>query len=217
MSNPLKLKKIWHDPVWSKVIADQINRGIACGSGLIVAVFGVIYAFFPAARKFLGASALVPHWALVVLSVALLLLAIMLAVARRAKTQSRSVDSGLKITQIDVWIAEDKRPNISFPLKVYCEMQNDSNRAVDVRLCPYIPDAVKVTRFTRGALQLKFPTGWLPQPDGLERVAVHPGQTFKAWVAPDETRFTKVTLEGLRGRIGTLVLDVDGQTIDMPL
>jgi hypothetical protein len=194
----VNLKEIWHDPVWSKVIATVILGGISAIAAVI----------FPTIREFLGASSLVPHWAL--LSAALLFLAIILAVAQRSKPR-------VKITQTDVSILEDPTPGRSFPLKVYCEMRNDSHRAVNVRLCPYIPDAVKVTRFTPGALQLKFPTGWLPQPDGLERVAVLPEQTFKAWVAPDETLFNKASLDGLRGQIGTLVLNVDGQEIKIAL
>jgi hypothetical protein len=81
-----------------------------------------------------------------------LLVAIILAVARRPKTQ---------ITFVDTEVKEDKRPEIGFALKVYCEMRNDSNRMVDVRLFTYISNAVTVKRFTPGALQLKISTGLL--------------------------------------------------------
>jgi hypothetical protein len=200
MSNLLeKLKNAWHD-VWTRAVATVLAAGI----------LGGISTISPNVRGFLAAASLVPNWALVLLGAALLLCAMVMAVARRPKTQ---------ITFVGTEVKEDKRPDISFPLKVYCEMRNDSNRVVDVRLFTYISNAVKVKRFTPGALQLKFGQGqtavWAPQPDAVERVAAYPRETFRAWVAPDE--FNKVTLEGLRGRIGTLVLDVDGQKIDMPL
>jgi hypothetical protein len=211
-------KDKWNDSVWSKVIADQINRVIACGIGLIVAGFCTIYAFFPAFGEFLRTSVPVPYWA-VLLGAALLLLlllGIMLVVARRSKPP-------VKITLINVYhrVAPTKLDFAT--LKVYCEMQNNSKRAVDVQISTYISKELKVSHITRGALQLKFQPGvpFSPNPS-VERVAVFPGQTFSAWIAPDERLFNKESFERLRsqrgtGQMGTLVLNVDGQEYPMPL
>jgi hypothetical protein len=232
MSNLLTVtEKIWNDPVWSKVIAT-----------VIFAVVAGISTRFPTVREFLVASSVVPHWillcaALLLLLVAssvvppwillcatlLLLLGIILVVARRSKPQTTAVDSAVKITLINVDArdargAETKKP---FPLKVYCEMVNDSNRPVDVQIWNYISKELKVSYITRGALQLKFLTGvpFVPNPS-VERVAVFSGQTFSAWIAPDEKLFNKESFERSprgTGQMGTLVLKVDGREYRVPL
>jgi hypothetical protein len=163
--------EIWDDPVWSKVIA----------TGILAVVAG-ISTRFPTVREFLVASSVVPHWILlcaarllllgasslvppwILLTAAAVLVAcvIVMAVARRSKPQTTSVDSAVKIKLIDVSMAE-ANTHIPFRLKVYCEIRNDSNRMVDVRISTYISKEVKVTRITTGALQLKFQPGggWL--------------------------------------------------------
>jgi hypothetical protein len=185
--------------VWSKVIATGILAVITSFSTLV-----------PAVREFLGASSPVPHWALAYRG------------AVSCHCDSKQSKPRVKITLIDVGdrIAET---NIPFRLKVYCEMRNDSNRTVDVRFDNYISTELKVTRIVPAALQLKFQPGggWSPEPS-VERVAVLPGQTFRAWIAPDETVFNKAPFEWLRsqmgtGQMGTLVLNVDGQEIKIGL
>jgi hypothetical protein len=94
---------------------------------------------------------------------------------------------------------------------------------INVRIFSYISKYLKVKRFTPGALQLKFQAGggWSPNPSA-DNVAVLPGQTFRAWIAPDESLFHKASFDRLRskmgsGEMGTLVLNVDGQEFPMPL
>jgi hypothetical protein len=136
--------------------------------------------------------------------------------------ESRRVDSAVKITLIDVYdrMAPTKIP---FQLKVYCAMRNDSNRVIDVRISPYMSNELKVISNTPGALQLQFQPGgdWSPDPS-TDNVAVLPGQTFRAWIAPDEALFNKASFERLRGQMGkgqmgTLILNVDGQEFPRPL
>ena len=52
--------------------------------------------------------------------------------------------------------------------------------------------------FPRRVLQAEYYNEWHPSPHGAENIAVLPGQSFAAWIGPDES-FTKDQLEKLRG------------------
>ena len=204
MSNLLKLKNAWHD-VWTRAAAALLATGLLAGGSAILS---------SAVREYLGASSLVPHW-VALLGAILLLLAIIVAVARRSKPRVK-----IKLIDVNDHMAET---DITFRLKVHCEMQNDSDRMIDVQIDDYIAKELKVMRKTPGALQLKFEPGggWSPNPSA-DHVAVLPGQTFRAWIAPDEALFNKASFERLRskmgtGEMGTLILKVDGREFPRPL
>ena len=65
-------------------------------------------------------------------------------------------------------------------------------------------------------LQIKF-NRYFPEPDSAERIAVLPRQLFRAWIGIDETKFTDTQIMNLRGKIGTFVLSVNGEHVNLDL
>jgi hypothetical protein len=174
MSTPLKQKNAWYD-IWTRAVSTVLATAIL---GCFGALFSALFSLFTAAgRRYLEAPLLVPHW-VALLSAALFFLAIVIAIviARRLKPR-------VKIKLIDV---NDHRAetDITFRLKVHCEMQNVSNRTIDVQIDDYISKELKVMRKTPGALQLQFEPGggWSPNPSA-KHVAVLSGQTFSTAVS----------------------------------
>lgn len=197
------LKKIWYDPVWSKVIATIIFAALAALAGLSWNPIGT----------FLLSASLVPHWLLGLLCLVAACIAVILLTAAKPKTP----DTPVHITPVgETIIGEDKNPGRGFPLKVYRVMRNDSNHCADVQIADYRAATVTLKEFVTGVLQVKL-REWYPDKEGVERVPVLPGQQFKAWVGADDRKFTKDQLERLRGQIGTLVLKVNGQRVDISL
>jgi hypothetical protein len=182
----MTIHDIWNDPVWSKVIG-----------GLIVALVLAILAAmrgdrFKRAMRILFGHEEIP----------------------KAEPSSKP-----KITLINVECPPiDLNPSqpITYPLKVYVEMRNDSAYAIDVRVLDYKRNAVQAKHVVLGALQVKF-NRWFPGPDSAERIAAHPGQLFRAWIPVDETgSFSNSVVKSLRGKIGTLVLSVNEQEVSVP-
>ena len=96
----------------------------------------------------------------------------------------------------------DPTPGRGYPLKVYCEMRNNNLvNCADVRVVGYRPDTVHLKKFETDVLQLKIRKWWYPDDQGVDRVAVLPGQQFRAWVGVDENKFTKDQLDGLRKKL----------------
>lgn len=189
------LKKFWNDPVWSKVIGGVILAAILAIGGLLAPV-----------RTFLLTGSPVPHW----MAVLLFLILGFEMVILLALVSTRTV----RITPVgEVDIVE--HPGAHFPLKVYRTMRNDSTDCVEVLLKDYVAKAVSLKKFVTGVLQVKL-REFCPVEEGVERIPVLPGQQFKAWVGADE-KFTKVQLEQLRGKIGTLVFAVNGRRVEMHL
>lgn len=104
-----------------------------------------------------------------------------------------------------------------YPLKVRIHLRNDSTVTVDLQVHEYRPELVTVKRFPTEVLQLRLRDSWYPKEHGAGRIALYPGQQFEAWIAPDEAKFTKAQVETYRGRIGTLVLLVNGQHVEIKL
>ena len=99
---------------------------------------------------------------------------------------------------------------LRYPLKCYVEMRNDSVSMIDVQVSNYHENAVPIKKLVLHVLQVRF-NRWFPEPDGAERIAVLPKQLFQAWIGIDEATFTNSQIMKLRGKIGTLVLSVNGQ------
>jgi len=192
------LKKIWRDPVWSKVIAAGIITAITATAGII----------WPPVRGFLLTASLVPYWLFGLLGLVVVCAIVIVLDANRPKVHVTPVG--------DVEVGEDKTPGRSFPLKVSCVIRNDSSQSIDVQVFDYTPGTVTLKKFVTDVLQVKL-REWYPDKHGVERLAVLPGQQFKAWVGADESRFTKDQLDRLRGQIGSLVLLVNGRRIDISL
>ena len=66
-------------------------------------------------------------------------------------------------------------------------------------------------------LQVQLGTQWLPSDHGVQEVAVLPGQLFKGWIAPDDALYTAAQVRGHLGRLGTLVLKVNGELLEFEL
>lgn len=204
--NPV-LKRLWNDPVWSKVIAGLILAALTAIAGLSWQPLGI---------WLLGATP-TPNWILFMMCLVLVCeTTILLAIARRRAPNPPAVP--IHVVPIgDTDVVEDKTPGRGYPLKAYRTMRNDSIQPVDVRVADYRVGTVDLKKFVTDVLQVKL-REWFPDKgDGLERVAVLPGQQFKAWVGADEKKYTKDQLDRLRGRIGTLVLMVNGERVDIPL
>lgn len=130
----------------------------------------------------------------------------------------RSSASRPKITVLATSLSHsDVKPPLGFPLKMYVEMRNDHPRCINVRLSGYISSLVTLKTLPLDVLQIKYSGTWMPENKTEERVAVLPRQQFRAWVGFDESTFTKEQLEQHRGKIGTLLLRVNGQTVDIRL
>jgi TIR domain len=130
------------------------------------------------------------------------------------------LDTGIKAVQPDIKVVDvaippqDKGLNLTYPLKCYVQLRNDSASCIDVHLAGYIPNTVTLKQFVSGVLQVKLGE-WYPRPDGVDHVAVLPGQLFRAWVGLDESKFTEDEVRGRSGQIGTLVLTVNGAALNI--
>ena len=124
------------------------------------------------------------------------------------------VVSGVRIRLISEDV--EYQPTATFPLKVRCTMRNDSGALADVQLSEYKASAVTLKKFVTDVLQIKL-RKWYPPDEGVERVAVLVGQVFKLWVGVDEGKFNEHSVNQLKGQMGTLVLTVNGEEVDVPL
>jgi hypothetical protein len=208
----LRISRIWHDPVWSKVIAGVILALLAAAWAT-----GAHFGLWP---QLLGTYPIRVWLLLLLVAVTLLSLVFLLSgrntVLSAAKERNRP-DLEPNITKIDVLtVPPDKGLTLSFPLKCYVQLRNDSALCADVGLLEYRPGTVTLKSFAVDALQLKL-RNWVPVDHGLERIAVLPGQLFRAWIGADDSKFNAVQVNELRGRIGTLVFSVNGKRVDITL
>jgi hypothetical protein len=174
------LQHIWHDPVWSAVIA---------------AIIAAIVLWL--ANRYLK-----------------LLRRLKLFLVRALCGKQTAPVNIVKVGETDV--VEDKTPGRSYPIKAYCILRNDSVACADVRVADYTAGAVTLKKFLTEVLQAKS-REWYPDKSGVDRIAVLPGQQFRAWVGADENIFTKDQVERLKGRIGTLILIVNGERMEITL
>jgi len=97
-------------------------------------------------------------------------------------------------------------------------LRNDSAEAIDVRFQDFRPQFITTKKVVTETFQVWLAGAFLPpQPHGIGRVAVIPEQQFATWLAIDEGRFNKAQVEEHRGKIGILVLLVNGQHYDIQL
>jgi hypothetical protein len=103
------------------------------------------------------------------------------------------------------------------PLKVRFHLRNDSVGPIDVQYQDYRPELITIKKGVTEIFQVRLAGSWLPEPDGLARIAVYPGQQLRGWIAADEGKFTKDQVDQHRGKIGTLILRVNEQDIEIKL
>jgi hypothetical protein len=115
-------------------------------------------------------------------------------------------------------IVEPSDPALTYPLKIRVTMRNDSTQCVDVRLSAYLENRVSAKQpFVTKALQLELSNEWLPKINGEVRIAVLPGQCFRAWVGLDDKLFTREQIEKHEGQIGILILLVNDKMLEISL
>jgi hypothetical protein len=185
-------------------------------SGVYCAVFATLAYFFPrqqtsapsGVQPTLGAPMNLSGW----LIVGLVVLGLSVAIPALSKV-FRRLGPKIKVINVDI---PPINPALNYPLKCYAQMRNEAEQAIDVSVIDYILGRVTLKKFVTDVLQLKF-RKWLPADEGVDRVAVYPGQQFQGWIGPDAIQYSEARLKELKGNIGTLVLRVDGEEKKIPL
>lgn len=136
------------------------------------------------------------------------LIAELLGIQRRGEPNIKVVDITIP--------PQNPALRLTFPLKCYVTLQNESTECIEVRVSEYRPRKVTLKQFVLGVLQVNL-RGWHPTTDGVDRIAVLPQQSFRAWIGLDEKKFSDVQANELRGEIGTLVFLVDGKPVPIDL
>jgi hypothetical protein len=124
------------------------------------------------------------------------------------------------VTRVSVSIPDiDSDRKLTYPLKCYVTLRNDAMECADVRLSAYRPRSVTVKDFPLDVLQLRFGRQWCPTPDGVDHLAVLPGQLFRGWIGLDESKINEEQARGflLRGDVGTLVFLINGNSVNIEL
>jgi hypothetical protein len=194
---------LWHDPVWSKVIA-----------AIIVALGAALYAWIG------------QHWFPTIITFnwwffAIALLGVLGGLVGGffifpKLTQS---EPNIKATSVRITTAPPDT-QLTFPLKCYATLRNDSkDKCADVQLSGYKPYALSISELPLNVLQVRIGGQWHPAPDGASRIAVLPEQTFRAWIGLDHKQYNKEFARELllKGRIGTLIFKVDGKPVNIDL
>lgn len=136
-------------------------------------------------------------------------------VKRLASEVQRLTPAAPKIVKLSDRIEHEE--TATYPLKLRMHLRNESTFTVDLQLQEYRPELITLMGFPTEVFQIRLRDSWYPKAHGTGRIALYPGQQFEAWIAPDIGKFTKAQVEGHRGRIGTLVLLVNGQNVEIKL
>lgn len=197
-----KFDRVWHDPVWSKVIAGMILAALAATAGTFEN------------RRYTFLEVAVPLWLVIVTATgtfvfSTLLLSKILRAAYGFAPQPKFIG-------VDV---PDPNPDqkLTFPVKCYFTFRNDSHGCIDVAVSDFQPEAVVTKNIAVAVLQVQMNQNWLPWDHGMDRVAVLPGKLFRGWVPADDSRFTAAQVRNLRGKLGTLTLTVNGKQLNFKL
>jgi hypothetical protein len=128
----------------------------------------------------------------------------------------KNIEPDIRVIDVEITFSpkDPQGRTLTYPLKCYVKLENSSMGCIDVKLSEYIPKKVANKQALSDVLQVRF-GGWCPSPDGVGRLAVLPGQLFRAWVGLDETKFTREQVENQRGEIGTLVFSINGDVLNV--
>jgi hypothetical protein len=123
------------------------------------------------------------------------------------------------IVKVGDWVLDGTAdPKLGYPLKIRMQFRNDSPATVDVRMSHYTANRGPLREpFPLAVLQLKLGGDWLPTQKLEERIAVLPGQHFRAWVGIDHQKMTKQQLEEYKGQVGTIALVANEEIINFAL
>lgn len=200
----LNFKKVWTDPVWSKVIAGIIL-------GILGVVAGIISKNWDAARKYLSYP--IGAWLVVVFCAIAFVVGILVlrrVISGKDEGGPYRFTSQLKCMSVSV---SDPNPelNLIFPLKVFWTFRNDSIGCIDVSFDDYKPLNVTCQSLPMAVLQIQMNQKWLPSDFGVSEIAVRPRQLFKGWIPVDPSLYSATQVRGHIGKLGTIVLKVNGQ------
>lgn len=122
-----------------------------------------------------------------------------------------------KLRKTHAYASDQATTGATYPLKYYLELVNDSRKCIEVRVSEYKPSAVTLQKFVPSTLQLFLEGTWLPTPHSIEAVGLLPNQRCRAWIGVDANKHKKEDLERLEGKIGTLILAVNGKKVPFEL
>jgi hypothetical protein len=206
-------REFWHDSVWSKVISTGIIGILGWAGGKAL---GLDWKTLLLARHDM------PGWGIAACGVLVLVLiatvvfrwrnraqpqpqtASPVVVATSGQVSKASSDVKLTFLESEVSVQAGK----TYPLKYYIYFRNDSQTALDIRILDYLPEMVHLQKKVFEAIQVKW-NGYFPQPDAAARVAVHPGQMIRIWLALDPAT-NSTSVKAYTNHVGTLVLSVNG-------
>jgi hypothetical protein len=201
-------KAIWIDPVWSKVIATLVAAAI------LTSIAALWDKYTKSGFKLSQITVVLPLWFLIVLLVGSFIFSVL--ILSKVLRSKYSFAPTIKLTGVEV---PDPIPNppMSFPVKCHFTFRNDSQGCIDVAVSDFEPEAVTLKNLPIAVFQIQLNQRWLPEDHGVSRIAVLPGQLFRGWIAPDEDRFSSTQARILVGRLGTLVLSVNGRVVRQKL
>lgn len=197
------LSKFWRDPVWSAVLAAVIAAGI------LEAVKRLSSGHSDGWPDFFRAYQ-IPFWLLISL-----IFLTFLGFALFWWRKDQLLQPKIALTDVTTRPPATEK-GITYPLKCRVQFRNDSTLCADVSISGYKPDTVTIKKFLADVLQIKL-REWEPSDHGVDRLAVLPGQFFQAWIGVDESKFNAEQVSKLRGRIGTLILMVNGKRLNIDL
>jgi hypothetical protein len=201
------IKRLWQDPVLSKLIAQGLIW-------LVPIAVAVSPTFFP----WLGIQF---NWP-APLFIALALLGVLGALigAYTVYRNQRRLDPATTVVSITIPDPpSDRNPPLTYPLKCYVTLRNDSKECAEIRLSEYKPRTVPIKAFPLNVLQVNFGRQWYPQTDGADRVALLPSQLCRAWIGLNDELFTPELAARLllTGQVGTLIFLVNGKSVSVEL
>jgi hypothetical protein len=119
-----------------------------------------------------------------------------------------------KLTKVNARLSE--QVGKTYPLKYYVEFRNDFRKCIEVSLSEYRPGMIDIQVFVPTTMQIFFIT-WVPEQEGVDRVALLPGQKCRLWIAIDPNRFTANQVKAAVGKMGELVVKVNKKDFPVQL
>jgi hypothetical protein len=133
--------------------------------------------------------------------------------------RTHRLEPNIAVVNVRISTPDPNGPRWTYPLKCYVTLRNASTECADVRLSDYKPHTVSLRDLPLEVLQLRFRERWWPKPDGVDRIAVLPNQSFRAWIGLDETVLSEAQANELlsRGQIGTVVFSINDKPVSIEL
>ena len=203
MSDKVKvLKDLWKDPVGAAVIA-----------GIILAILAWAWEKGTSHPQFFLNTFPVPLWLLIAFAVLFIGSAWKSFAGKRALDGAYNFVPDVSCIDVQVTMAAQGQ-NLTFPLKCTAYFRNNSKGCVSVHFAKYEQGKIPIKAFRQNVIQVEVSgEGWVPVEHGTDQIAILPNQNFKLWVPIDEAKYSRDEVQGSKGQIGTLVLNVNEKEI----